>query len=63
MKPNAKLCVDLTNGPQGPKYITPQPSQPVTRSRSKSGSNRILTKKVSTNAALLAAATLSMLSA
>eukprot|EP00961_Rhodomonas_salina_P121307 1632892-Rhodomonas_salina.1 len=45
MKPNAKRCVDLTNGPQGPKYITLQPLQPVTRSRSKSGSNRILTKK------------------
>eukprot|EP00961_Rhodomonas_salina_P263056 3554802-Rhodomonas_salina.1 len=63
MKPNAKQCVDLTNRPMGPKYLIPQASQPVTQSRSKLGSNRILTRKVGTNAALLAAATLSMLSA
>eukprot|EP00961_Rhodomonas_salina_P095519 1284764-Rhodomonas_salina.3 len=47
MKLNAKLCINLTSCPQGPKYMAQQPLQPVTRSRSKSGSNRILTKKVS----------------
>eukprot|EP00961_Rhodomonas_salina_P094317 1269162-Rhodomonas_salina.2 len=51
-KPKATTCVDLTRGSNGPKYIVLQPSQCVTRARSASGlgSNKILTRKVTTNA-------------
>eukprot|EP00961_Rhodomonas_salina_P297372 3937170-Rhodomonas_salina.1 len=56
-KPNAKLCVDLTRDSCCPKYMIPQPSQRVTLARSSSGSSRILTRGVTTNAALLASAT------
>eukprot|EP00961_Rhodomonas_salina_P303138 3941115-Rhodomonas_salina.1 len=62
-KPKATMCVDLTCGSNGPKYIIPQPSQLVTCARSASGSNKNLTRKVTTNAELLAsAAVLAMLS-
>eukprot|EP00961_Rhodomonas_salina_P276893 3741647-Rhodomonas_salina.1 len=56
------MCMDLTRGSNGLKYIVPQPGQRVTRARSASGSNKILTRKVTTNAALLVSATLAMLS-
>eukprot|EP00961_Rhodomonas_salina_P158800 2137739-Rhodomonas_salina.1 len=62
MKQNATLCVDITKTSSGPKYVIPQPSQQVTRAHLASGSSKILTRKVTTNAALLASATLSMLS-
>eukprot|EP00961_Rhodomonas_salina_P210954 2848759-Rhodomonas_salina.1 len=54
-KPNAKLCVDLTRNSCGPKHVIPQQSQRVTQARSSSGSS---TRNVTTNAALLASATL-----
>eukprot|EP00961_Rhodomonas_salina_P035336 475463-Rhodomonas_salina.1 len=64
-KLNAVFCFDLTKGSDSccqPKLIVPQTSNPVTHSKSASGRNRILTKNVTTGAALLAAAMLSMLS-
>eukprot|EP00961_Rhodomonas_salina_P209733 2831887-Rhodomonas_salina.1 len=60
-KPNAKLCVDLTRDSCGPKHVIPQQSQRVTWARSSLGSSRILTRNVTTNAALLASTTLCIL--
>eukprot|EP00961_Rhodomonas_salina_P188955 2549439-Rhodomonas_salina.1 len=57
-KPNAKLCVDLTRDSCSPKHVIPQQSQRVMLARSSSGSSRILTQIVTTNAALLASTTL-----